>query len=57
VSRGYRFRPVGVVRSEVKTIEEAQKQGAIAGMEAEIVPDPACTPAPDIKPHTPERDG
>jgi tRNA (Thr-GGU) A37 N-methylase len=57
VSRGYRFRPVGVVRSEVKTIEEAQKQGAIAGMEAEIVPDPACTPVPDIKPHTPERDG
>ena len=39
------IRPVGVVRSEVKTTEEAPKQGAIAGTEAEIVVDPACAPA------------
>ena len=43
--RGYRIRPVGVVRSELKTIGEAPKQGAIAGTEAEIVLDPACVPA------------
>jgi L-fuculose-phosphate aldolase len=39
------IRPIGVVRSEVKTTEEAPKQGAIAGTEAEIVVDPACAPA------------
>jgi tRNA (Thr-GGU) A37 N-methylase len=45
VNREYWIRPVGVVRSEVKTIGEAPKQGATAGTEAEIVVDPACAPA------------
>jgi len=39
------IRPIGVVRSEVKTTEEAPKQGALEGTEAEIVVDPACAPA------------
>ena len=39
------IRPIGVVRSEVKTTGEAPKQGAIAGTEAEIVVDPAFAPA------------
>ena len=39
------IRPVGVVRSEVKTNEDAPKQGSIAGTEAKIVVDPAYSAA------------
>lgn len=38
-------RPVGFVRSAVKKPEEAPKQGALSGTEAEIVVDPAYAPA------------
>lgn len=33
--------PIGVVRSSVKTLEQAPKQGVLEGTEAEIVVDPA----------------
>ena len=33
----YAARPIGVVRSPIRTPEEAPKQGALAGTEAEIV--------------------
>jgi len=38
-------RPIGVVRSAVRSLEEAPKQGALAGTEAEIVVDPAYAEA------------
>ncbi len=41
----YAVRPIGVVRSAVKTLEDAPKQGALAGTEAEIVVDPAFAEA------------
>jgi tRNA-Thr(GGU) m(6)t(6)A37 methyltransferase TsaA len=37
----YALRPIGVVRSAVRGLGEAPKQGALAGTEAEIVVDPA----------------
>ncbi len=37
---GYTVTPIGVVRSAVRTLEEAPKQGALAGTEAEIVVKP-----------------
>ncbi len=41
----YVVRPIGVVRSAVKALEDAPKQGALAGTEAEIVVDPAYAEA------------
>ncbi len=38
-------RPIGVVRSAVKSLEDAPKQGALVGTEAEIVVDPAYAEA------------
>lgn len=40
-------RPIGYVRSSVAALEEAPKQGALAGTEAEIVVDPAFAAALD----------
>ncbi len=37
----YTLHPIGVVRSALTNLEEAPKQGAISGTEAEIVVDPA----------------
>ena len=67
--RGYRIRPIGVVRSEIKKPGEAPKQGALSGTEGKIVVDPvyaaalsglkrqAGAPVLDIKPNSPELDG
>ena len=41
----YIVRPIGVVRSELKDPADAPKQGAMTGQEAEIVVDPAYSPA------------
>ncbi len=41
----YVVRPIGFVRSAVKSLEDAPRQGAPAGTEAEIVVDPAFTEA------------
>ncbi|MDA8122323.1 MAG: tRNA (N6-threonylcarbamoyladenosine(37)-N6)-methyltransferase TrmO [Deltaproteobacteria bacterium] len=38
--RSFRLLPVGFVRSAVRSLEEAPKQGALSGTEAEIVVDP-----------------
>src|SRR5574341_901374 len=43
----YRIIPSGVVRSAVKSLDEAPKQGAIEGTAAEIVIDPSYTEALD----------
>ncbi len=40
-------RPIGVVRSAIKALEDAPKQGALAGTECEIVVDPAYGEALD----------
>lgn len=40
--RTFTIRPIGVVRSRVRSPEEAPRQGVLAGTEAEIVVDPAC---------------
>lgn len=43
----FRLVPIGFVRSTVATLEQAPKQGAIEGTEAEIVVDPAYAEALD----------
>lgn len=45
MAREHVVRPIGVVRSPVKSLEEAPKQGALAGTEAQIVVDPAYAEA------------
>lgn len=40
VSKEWTIRPIGVVRSSIKKMAEAPKQGALAGTEAEIAVDP-----------------
>jgi len=45
MEREYRLVPIGVVRSTVKSLEEAPKQGALSGTEAEIVVDPVYVDA------------
>ncbi|MGE5189060.1 MAG: hypothetical protein ACM3NF_03270, partial [Gemmatimonadota bacterium] len=40
-------RPIGFVRSAVKSLDDAPKQGALAGTEAEIVVAPAYAEALD----------
>ncbi|MBI5419276.1 MAG: tRNA (N6-threonylcarbamoyladenosine(37)-N6)-methyltransferase TrmO [Deltaproteobacteria bacterium] len=40
MEREYRFVPIGVVRSEIRKPEDAPKQGALSGTEAEIVVEP-----------------
>lgn len=40
MAREHVVRPIGVVRSAVRSLEEAPKQGALAGTESEIVVDP-----------------
>ncbi len=45
MAREYVVRPIGVVRSAVRSLEDAPKQGALAGTEAEIVVDPAYAEA------------
>ena len=45
MAQGYLVRPIGVVRSAVKSLEDAPRQGAVAGTEAEIVVDPAFAEA------------
>ena len=47
VSKEWTIRPIGVVRSNVKTPADAPKQGTISGTEAEIVVDPAYAEALD----------
>ncbi len=41
----YVVRPIGVVRSAVRTLDDAPKQGALAGTEAEVVVDAAYAEA------------
>ena len=43
--REFRIRPIGVIRSPLKYPEDAPKQGALTGQEAEVVVDPAYLPA------------
>lgn len=43
--RGYRIRPIGVIRSEMKKPGEAPQQGSLSGTEAKIVIDPAYASA------------
>ena len=38
--RDHVVRPIGVIRSAVRSLEDAPKQGALAGTESEIVVDP-----------------
>src|SRR5512138_28828 len=45
VPQDYVVRPIGFVRSAVRSLEDAPKQGALAGTEAEIVVDPAFAEA------------
>jgi len=45
VAQEHVVRPIGIVRSAVKTLDEAPKQGALAGTDAEIVVDPAYAAA------------
>lgn len=45
MGREFRIVPIGVVRSAVRSLERAPKQGALEGTEAEIVVDPAYTEA------------
>ncbi len=45
VARENVVRPIGVVRSAVKTLDEAPKQGALSGTDAEIVVAPAYADA------------
>lgn len=45
MAQEYVIRPIGVVRSAVRSLEDAPKQGALAGTEAEIVVDPAYADA------------
>ncbi len=45
MAQQYVVRPIGVVRSATRSLEDAPKQGALAGTEAEIVVDPAYTEA------------
>ena len=45
MAREYVVRPIGVVRSAVRSLEDAPKQGALAGTEAEIVVDRAYAEA------------
>lgn len=40
MEREYRLVPIGAVRSEIRKPEDAPKQGALSGTEAEIVIDP-----------------
>lgn len=40
MEKEFRIVPIGVVRSAVASLEEAPKQGALSGTEAEIVVDP-----------------
>jgi len=43
----FTIRPIGVIRSERKSPEDAPKQGALTDQEAEVVVDPAYLPALD----------
>jgi len=45
LAQEYVIRPIGVVRSAVRSLEDAPKQGTLAGTEAEIVVDPAYADA------------
>ncbi len=45
MAQEYVVRPIGVVRSAVRSLEDAPKQGALAGTEAEIVVDRAYAEA------------
>jgi L-fuculose-phosphate aldolase len=45
MGQNFLVRPIGIVRSAVRNLEEAPKQGAISGTEAEIVVDPAYAQA------------
>lgn len=45
MGREFRIVPIGVVRSAVRTLERAPKQGALEGTEAEIVVDPVYADA------------
>lgn len=45
MAQEYIVRPIGFVRSAVKSPEDAPKQGALAGTAAEIVVDPALAEA------------
>lgn len=45
MAQEYVVRPIGVVRSAVRSLEDAPKQGALAGTEAEIVVSPAYAEA------------
>ncbi len=45
MTQNYVVRPIGVVRSAVKSMEDAPKQGALSGTLAEIVVDPAYAEA------------
>lgn len=47
LDREYIVRPIGVVRSAVRSLEEAPKQGALSGTEAEIVVAPEYAEALD----------
>ncbi len=47
MTQHYVVRPIGVVRSAVKSMEDAPKQGALSGTLAEIVVDPAYAEALD----------
>ena len=45
MAQEYVVRPIGIVRSAVRSLEDAPKQGALAGTEAEIVVSPAYAEA------------